>query len=106
MSSRALPPFNPPLKHRGDPRPALNCHQPDIESDLTGRGRHNRLIVMRDLRERVVTVREDLQGLPPSTPADRMRAANGWQRQHPAGTKLTPIESVESNGSIFHTYSY
>lgn len=106
MFSRALPPFNLPLRRRDNPRPALNFSQPDIESDRTRQGRHNRLVVMRDAHGRVVTVREDLQGLPLSTPADRMRAANGWQRQHPAGTKLTPIESVESNGSIFHTYSY
>lgn len=106
MFNRALPPFNLPLKHHGNARPPLNCNQPDNESDRTGHGRHNRLIVIHDPRKRVVIVREDLQGLPLSTHANRVRAANGWQRMHPAGTKLAPVESVEFNGSIFHTYSY
>lgn len=61
--------------HHGVPH-QLNALVLDVDSHVTGFGRHSRLVVMGGTGEdaHVVTIREDLcAGLPESTEADRAR---------------------------------
>lgn len=82
----------------------------DKESEITGFGKHNRLLVFGSLNEPVVTVREDIKGLPLSTEVDRKKVLCGWQRLHPRGKTLVLVSSVEYQSglgqAIEHTYSY
>jgi len=92
----------------------VNTITPDLESDVTGYGRHNRLLVSGTPGQREVTIREDIRpGLPMSNERDRMRVANGWQRQHPRGARLRYVatsERVRSGAgsweSVWYTYVY
>lgn len=73
----------------------LNVVVLDVDSSVTNYGRHNRLVVMRDVADpTLLTVREDLRGLPMSTETDQRRAANGWQRLHPRWSRLEHLRSV------------
>lgn len=92
----------------------VNTRIPDLESDITNYGKHNRLLVFGSTTTREVTIREDIRpGLSMSTEGDRMRRANSWQRQHPRGTRLTfksMSERYRSHGGswecIEYTYTY
>lgn len=93
-------------EHHGEPH-QLNHYVRDVDSDVTDYGRHNRLVVFGpsvtqpdpDGRN-VVTIREDVHGLPMSTEEDRLRAANGWQRMHPARTRLVHESSTPYTGNL------
>ncbi len=82
----------------------------DVDSDITSYGRHNRLLVFRGTGDEshLITVREDMRGLPMSTDDDRRRAARGWQRLHPVGTRLVHVGSEEYDAmggrSVEHVY--
>lgn len=84
----------------------------DEDSDLTGYRRHNRLLVFGDPRTGTITVREDIRpDFPMSLEADRTKVLNGWQRQHPRGSRVVYVGSSErywsgarSWESIDHTY--
>lgn len=57
----------------------LNSRIPDIQSRLTGKGKHNRLLVFWTCAAsgpREVTVREDFQGLPKPTEEDILKRIN------------------------------
>lgn len=82
----------------------INAYIRDIDSDITGFGKHNRLIVFGDLEGKSVTIREDLRGLPMSTERDRRKIVNGWVRQHPRGSKLVYVTSEGFGNSVFHEY--
>lgn len=89
----------------------VNIHLPDRHSDITGHGRHNRLLVFLDRDGQTVTIREDLSGLPLSTPEDRRKVTRGWQRMHPRGSRLVFVATSDrywsgdrSWESIDHTY--
>jgi len=90
----------------------LNVFVLDQNSEVTSFGKHNRLVVGREVESGEIVVREDIKhGLPMSTEADRQRVARGYQRMHPKGTSLKLISSSErywSGGrsweSIDHRY--
>ncbi len=90
----------------GDAMKDLNTNLPDLESDVTSYGAHNRLIVFADVHEPLVTIREDRQGLPMSTETQRMKVANSWQRMHPRWAILTLRNVTEYNNSVFYDYDY
>lgn len=90
----------------------VNIYILDVDSDITGYGAHNRLLVFGDTIVRTqYTVREDLRGLPLSTEAQRRTVLNGWQRLHGRRVKLVYVSScapyrVKTGGeSIDHTYT-
>ena len=70
----------------------LNVKVRDLDSDITGKGKHRRLLVMSDPRGKLITVREDdcphTSHLRAATPQERLKATNGWQRLHPRGSRL------------------
>lgn len=82
----------------------------DVDSDITGYGKHNRLLVFGVPGESQVLVREDTSGLRMSTEADRRKVINGRRRIHPArvNLKFDKSEEIESRlgKTVFHTYSY
>jgi len=89
----------------------VNVYVLDVDSDITGKGRHNRLLVFRGTNDEghIVTIREDLRGLPLSSDADRRKVSNGWQRMHPVGSRLEYVGSEQYTNrlgeSIEHTYT-
>lgn len=86
----------------------LNIYVLDIDSDHTGFGKHNRLVVFGNPKQHRVEIREDLRGLPLSTEHDRQKFARGWTRQHPRNRRLRYIESIPDvrGRSIEHVYEY
>jgi len=83
----------------------LNIYTKDQDSDVTGFGRHNRLIVFGDVKDSTVEIREDIRwDLPLSTEAQRKKVYLGWQRQHPKETTLRYIGSEQVSDSIYHDY--
>lgn len=60
----------------------------DRESDVTGYGEHNRLVVFGNPDNIQITLRGDSIGLPSASEKQRQKVLNGWQRQHPRGTTL------------------
>lgn len=67
----------------------------DVDSDVTGYGKHNRIAVFYSRQDQTIEAREDLIGLPLSTKLQRRKVMMGWQRMHPKGTKLTHVSSLE-----------
>jgi hypothetical protein len=89
----------------------INIFVLDKDSDITGYGKHNRLLVFRGTGKDgfTITVREDIRGLPLSTEDDRRAVLMGWQRMHPRGQRLDYVSSVRYDAydaweSIEHTY--
>jgi hypothetical protein len=83
----------------------LNIYVMDVDSDVTGYGRHNRLTVTGSLDKKFITIREDDIGLPASTEDDRMDIANSQMRRlHPRGARLEFFSSVRYDNSIDWTY--
>lgn len=92
----------------------LNVLVLDVDSEVTNHGRHNRLVVFRGVDDEadIITVREDLRGLPMSTEADRRKMAlHPHHRLHAKGQRLVYVESsgvyneaFGPGGSIDHTY--
>ena len=84
----------------------LNVRVRDQESDVTGYGKHNRLVVFGPCgSDKLYEVREDrLWGLPDSTEADRQKVLSGWQRQHPKGTRLQLTSTTDTGGSVWFEY--
>ncbi len=90
----------------------LNVVVRDQDSDATGYGAHNRLVVHGSLDGGTIYVREDLipeRPLPLSTDEQRRKVANGWRRLHPRGARLRLVSSAPYyNGrsvSIEHEYA-
>jgi len=82
----------------------LNVLVKDQNSDATGYGQHNRLIVYGSRQS--VTVREDIRwDLPYSTETQRKKVYMGWARLHPRGTRLAAMGSERFGDSIFHDYT-
>lgn len=87
-----------------------NIYVLDQDSEITGFGRHCRLLVSKNVASGVICCREDIRhGLPLSTDADRRKVMSGWQRLHPRGSRLVHISSSEpyqcgSGPSIEHLY--
>lgn len=78
-------------EHHGQPG-HLNVFVLDQESEVTSFGKHNRLVVGREVDSGEIVVREDIKhGLSMSTEEDRQRVAKGYQRMHPKGTSLKLI---------------
>jgi hypothetical protein len=69
----------------------FNVYVLDRESDVTNYGKHNRLLVLGNVDNGQVMVREDHIGLPSATETDRQRVLNGWQRQHKRGTRCVLV---------------
>lgn len=101
------------ISHSGQDAPhgvagQINICVLDKDSDITGFGKHNRLLVFGS--QRSITLREDIRGLPLSTEDDRKKCLNSWQRLHPKGITLEWESSVEYEGhqgrSIEHSYRY
>jgi hypothetical protein len=85
-------------------RKNLNVYTPDIKSDITSKGKHNRLLVFKD--GNAIEIREDYQGLPMSTESDRMRVANDtYQRMHGKGSYLNLVDVFDYDGSVWYRYS-
>ena len=87
----------------------LNVAVLDEDSEATGYGAHNRLVVFGDVNGPGITIREDTwRGLPMSTEAQRRKVANGWSRLHPKGSRLrylgTDPEPYGPFASIEHQY--
>jgi hypothetical protein len=88
----------------------LNLCVRDQESEYTGFGAHNRLVVMGEPDGSMVSVREDYKwNLPESTEEQRRKILNSGYRQHPKGTHLEFVNSEEpwDNGhwtSVTHNY--
>ena len=87
----------------------LNVRVLDEESDCTGYGAHNRLVVFGDVAGPGITIREDTwRGYPMSTEEQRRKVAMGWSRLHPKGTRLrylgTDPEPFGPFASIEHSY--
>lgn len=82
----------------------MNIYVLDIESEITGYGKHNRLTVFGDTWGEFVSIREDVRGLPISTEEDRMKVATGKQRQHPTGTRLTLVHREDDGDAIWYQY--
>lgn len=84
----------------------------DVDSEVTGFGTHNRLVVFGDLDGSQVFVREDVSddpALPLSTEWQRLSVAHHpSHRLHPAGTTLEHVSSEPWTSpmgkSIDHTY--
>lgn len=90
-------------KH-GEPGHVNVCIR-DQDSDITGHGQHNRLLVFKDSQTGRIEMREDIKwGLPYSTELQRKKVLNGWQRMHPRGRKLKPAGREENDKSIWHYY--
>lgn len=84
----------------------LNIYELDVESDCTGYGRHNRLIVMMDRKTNTIDVREDNIGLPDSTDKDRRKLANNpAHRLHRKGSRLIFLDTMADKKSIWYRYS-
>jgi hypothetical protein len=84
-----------------------NVLTPDVESDITGYGAHNRLLVSRGTRSEAyeLTVREDVRaGMALSTERQRRKVLNGWQRLHSSRERVTWLRSVRAEGRIYHEY--
>lgn len=72
----------------------LNVLVLDQDSEVTSFGKHNRLVVGREVESGEIVIREDIKhGLPMATEEDRQRVAKGFQRMHPKGTSLKLIAS-------------
>lgn len=87
----------------------LNIYLLDIGSDITGHGKHNRVLVSQDQHDQTIIAREDRSGLPLSTDVQRRKVMNGWQRMHKVGVKLVHVRSTQHRGglggeSIEHAY--
>lgn len=82
----------------------LNGYVLDIESDITGYGKHNRLLVSGHPDGRQITVREDRRGLPNSEECDRQKVLHGWQRSHPKGKtlRLVCVERTIHNSWFYY----
>jgi hypothetical protein len=84
----------------------LNVYVTDVDSDVTGFGLHNRIVVLGGKVD--IIAREDLRGLPLSTDAQRRKVLDGWQRQHPRDTQLgyrgSTRYAVATGESIDHCY--
>ena len=88
----------------------LNVLVLDEDSEATGYGAHNRLVVFGDITGPGVTIREDTwRGYPMSTEEQRRKVAMGWSRIHPKGAHLrylaTDPEPFGPFASIEHTYT-
>jgi hypothetical protein len=81
----------------------LNSNTPDAESFCTGFGAHNRLVAALSLNHEELIVREDVDGLPYSTDADRQKVIR-ISGLPPKGTKLDYAGAEERNGSLYHRY--
>lgn len=92
----------------------LNVYVLDVDSEVTGYGRHNRLVVFGSLpgEPARITIREDVRGLPMSTDQDRRKVANHpGHRLHGNRARLTYVGSepydIPSFGpAIEHVYRY
>jgi len=83
-----------------------NIYKKDIDSDITGKGKHNRLLVNQDPETGHIEIREDYQGLPMSTEQDRMQVANNtYQRMHGTGKKLNLVDAFDDGSSVWYRYS-
>lgn len=85
----------------------VNIYVLDVDSEITGYGAHNPLLVFLDGTS--IDIREDLRGLPLSTDKQRRAVANGRRRMHPRRTRLEFVSSSEPYGppdrqSIEHVY--
>ena len=74
----------------------------DKESEITGYGKHNRLLVFLCGNGQVM-VREDHIGLCRSTEADRQKVLNSPRRQHP---RKTHCVFVVAKTTLTNTYWY
>lgn len=86
----------------------LNTHVLDVDSDVTGYGKHNRLVVFFDRQSNQIEIREDEIGLPLSSEEDRRKVANlATHRHHPKSTRLIFLRSEQSHSSksIWHLYA-
>lgn len=69
----------------------------DVDSDITSKGKHNRLLVFLDRQSGQIEIREDDIGLPWSTEKDCRRVAClTYQRMHPKNTRLIYQKSEQS----------
>lgn len=82
----------------------VNIYTPDAESEITGKGKHNRLLVFKDPQKGTIDIREDYQSLPMSTEQDRIKVANGYQRMHGKGSRLTLVDVFDEEGSVWYVY--
>lgn len=81
----------------------------DQDSEKTGYGKHNRIVVLGEPDGSMITAREDYRwGLPESTEAQRQTVLNGSARIHPLGTRLEYIGSepheTPAGYSVWHNY--
>ncbi|WP_418131440.1 hypothetical protein [Variovorax sp. 278MFTsu5.1] len=81
----------------------VNIYVLDKDSDITGHGAHNRILVFGH-KDGTITAREDVRGLPFSTEEQRRKVLNGWQRQHPRNSRLKLIHQEYGGDSIEHIY--
>jgi hypothetical protein len=78
----------------------LNTKVPDRESEATGFGQHLRCVVYGSLDGTEVTVRVDYtDSQPEPTDEQRRKVANGAQRIHKRGRRLTYVRSSERYSS-------
>ena len=85
----------------------LNIYVLDKNADYTGFGKHNRLIVFKDIASGEIHVREDDIGLLPSTETQRQKVAcKTFQRQHPRGSRLTLRKTEQDPARKAHWYFY
>jgi len=83
-----------------------NIYEKDVDSDITGKGKHNRLFVSSDPKTGMIEIREDYQGLPMSTEQDRMQVANNtYQRMHGKGKVLNIVDAFDDGGSVWYQYA-
>lgn len=86
----------------------LNAYRLDAESDITGCGKHNRLLVFKNNRSGEIEIREDDIGLPWSTEEDRQKVAcETYQRMHPQGAPIVHQSSQWSDCGrhVWHFYA-
>lgn len=86
----------------------LNVYKLDVDSDITGIGKHNRLMVFKNHRSGDIEIREDDIGLAWSTEEDRqIVACETHQRMHPQGSNIVYQSSKRSDcgKQVWHFYS-
>ena len=92
----------------------LNLVMLDVDREITGYGKHNRLVVFGSMDGSYVHIRDDIipgRNLATPTPAQRLKVANGRDRMHPRGTRLEYVSSSEPYSgsqnwaSIDHMYN-
>lgn len=85
----------------------VNIYVLDTESDITGYGKHNRLLVFMNRSARTIDIREDNIGLGWSTEMQRRHVAcKTFQRMHPRNTDLVFQHYEESADGKQRWYSY